>query len=137
MARTCHDYGGGGEGSELVLVVEGGAGKGQGEKGKHCRAAVRGVVGGRVSFNPLKKLRFRNRVGQAALFQFPPFKKPSFMLVLRVITAKCVMLRCKLWTTNLFRIVDLFTTLHYIIFEINEQMNDLFLHNLFFFSTTI
>ena len=29
-----------------------------------------------------------------ALFQFAPFKIPNFMLVLRVITAKCVMLRC-------------------------------------------
>ena len=27
----------------------------------------------------------------------PPFKIPSFMFVLRVITAKCVMLRCKVW----------------------------------------
>ena len=30
-----------------------------------------------------------------ALFQSPLFKIPSFMYVLRVITAKCVMLRCK------------------------------------------
>ena len=29
------------------------------------------------------------------LFSSPPFKIPSFMFVLRVITAKCVMLRCK------------------------------------------
>ena len=28
-------------------------------------------------------------------FPVPPFKIPSFMFVLRVITAKCVMLRCK------------------------------------------
>ena len=32
---------------------------------------------------------------RTALFQLPPFKIPSFMFVLRVITAKCVMLRCK------------------------------------------
>ena len=30
-----------------------------------------------------------------ALFQLPPFKIPSVMFVLRVITAKRVMLRCK------------------------------------------
>ena len=30
-----------------------------------------------------------------ALFQFPPFKIPSFMFDLRAIAAKCVMLRCK------------------------------------------
>ena len=29
------------------------------------------------------------------LFFIPPFKIPSFMFTLRVITAKCVMLRCK------------------------------------------
>ena len=46
----------------------------------------------------------------SALLQFTPFKIPSFMFVLRVITAECVMLRCKVWRTNLFKIVDLFAT---------------------------
>ena len=47
-------------------------------------------------------------------FPVPPFKIPSFMFVLRVITAKCVMLRCKVWRTNLFTVVDLFTTPNFI-----------------------
>ena len=37
---------------------------------------------------------FQNKQ-EPALFQFPPFKITSFIFVLRVITAKCVMLRCK------------------------------------------
>ena len=44
----------------------------------------------------------------------PPFKIPSFMYVSRVITAKCVMLRCKVCRINLFTVVDLFTTPNFI-----------------------
>ena len=42
-----------------------------------------------------KKFIIDTTKGLLALLQFPPFKKPSFMFVLRVITAKFVMLRCK------------------------------------------
>ena len=47
-------------------------------------------------------------------FPVPPFKIPSFMFVLCVITAKCVMLRCKVWKRNLVTVVDLFTTPNFI-----------------------
>ena len=42
------------------------------------------------------------------------------MLVIRVITAKCVILRCKVWKTILFTVVDLFTTPNFIALWINE-----------------
>ena len=49
-----------------------------------------------------------------ALFQFPPFKIPGFVFVLQVITAKNLMLRCKVRRTNLFTLVDFFTTPNFI-----------------------
>ena len=64
---------------------------------------------------PYEKLLIKDFFTQlSAIFQFPPFKIPSFMFVIRVITAKCVMLRCKVSRTNLFKIVDLFTTPNFI-----------------------
>ena len=45
-----------------------------------------------------------------ALFQFPLSKYRG----LRVITAKCLLLRCKVRKTNLFRVVDLCTTSNFI-----------------------
>ena len=58
-----------------------------------------------------KKDSFNNTDNQSRLFSSSlPIKNTEFVFVLRVVTAKCVMLRCKIWRTNLFRIVDLFTT---------------------------
>ena len=70
-------------------------------------------------FKNLQKKLFRKnwkevKFSKVALFQSPLFKIPSFMFDLRVITAKCVMLRCKVWRTNLFTVVDLFTTPNFI-----------------------
>ena len=43
-----------------------------------------------------------------------PFQNTEFLFVFRVIPAKCVMLRCKVWRTNLLTVVDLFTTPNFI-----------------------
>ena len=45
-----------------------------------------------INFMVFYKVKYKDQMW--ALFQFPPFKLPSFMVILRVVTAKCVMLRC-------------------------------------------
>ena len=54
-----------------------------------------GLVSPHVSFPNNRIARTIILLVKMALFQFPPFKIPSFMFVLRVITAKCEKLRCK------------------------------------------
>ena len=49
--------------------------------------------GGELEKSPI--MQKKSALDKLALFQFPPFKIPSIIFVLRVITAKRVMLRCK------------------------------------------
>ena len=50
----------------------------------------------RRSNNLKNNIQNSSRKNKTRLFSsFPPFKLPSFIFVLRVITAKCVILRCK------------------------------------------
>ena len=56
-------------------------------------------------------------------FPVPPLKIPKLILVLRVITGKCVVLRCKVWRTNLFTVVDLLTMPNFI--ELRQRLLNL------------